>query len=502
MDDLHNNNINPENDNINGSSSAPSDGFNAASTEPEHISNDNMPPENVPPVNNSANQGSPADMRQPTQQYTYTSPAAGYQPGSQYQPPRPPYQGYQSQGAYTYHSGAYSQPNVPVQNAPTPPYAAAVPENSKKHTFSVLTLIACILVSAILATVISSAVTMSIVGKNNTSSGTSSVSGNVNTTITNTSDNYVEAVAKKVQPSVVGIVTKYTYTTQGFFGSNTSEAENEGSGVIYTADGYIITNKHVIDSAVKYGGEVYVYLPSDLETAYKATIIGYDASVDLAVLKIDATNLPLIEIGSSKNLVVGQNAVAVGNPGGMGFIGSVSVGYISGLDRKVTIDSTTMSLIQTDSAINPGNSGGALVDSEGKLIGITNAKLVSEEFEGMGFAIPVDTVTEICDGIIAGKDEPKPYIGVQINTSYTADILKRYGMPAGAVVNSVVDGGPAAQAGIQKGDIIVAIDDTDITSYDILVSAINKHKVGDTVTVRVYRNKDYINLKLTLTANS
>lgn len=362
------------------------------------------------------------------------------------------------------------------------------------------------IVTAILATVISSAVTLSLRDNNDETKSFSYNGGqagnSTNTTITNTSDNYVEAVAAKVGPSVIGIVTKYQYSTQNFFGgSSISEAENEGSGVIYTTDGYIITNKHVIDHALAYNGEVYVYLPNNLETAHKAKIIGYDASVDLAVLKIDATNLPSIEIGSSNDLKVGQNAVAVGNPGGLSFIGSVSVGYISGLNRKVTVDSTTMSLIQTDSAINPGNSGGALVDSEGKLIGITNAKLVSEEFEGMGFAIPVDTVIEICDGIIAGKDEPKPYIGVQINTSYTADILKRYGMPEGAVVNSVVEGGPADKAGIRQYDIIVAVGDTNVTSYDILVSAINKHKVGDTVNVRVYRDGDYINCQVTLTAN-
>ncbi len=435
---------------------------------------------------------------QPSGEYTYQSPAAQ---GSASSSARPQYQGYQTQGSYTYQTSPYSTPSVNV----TPPFANAVPKKEKKSRFSFATLIVCILITAILSSIISIGVSSFVaINKNGTGSvaqsndGLSNFIGNSNTTITNNTDNYVEAVAAKVQPSVVGIVTKYS--EQSFFGG-TSETGSEGSGVIYTSDGYIITNKHVIEKAITYKGEIAVYLHGKLDTPYKATVIGYDSSVDLAVIKIDASNLPAAEIGSSEDLKIGQNAVAVGCPGGLGFMGSVSVGYISGLDRKVSIDSTTMNLIQTDTAINPGNSGGALVDNEGKLIGITNAKLVDEEFEGMGFAIPVDTVTEICNGIIAGKDEPKPYIGVQINTNYTASVLERYGFPAGAVVGSVIDNGPADKAGIRQYDIIVMVDNDNITSYDTLSSAISKHKVGDNVKVKVYRNNKYLNLDVTLTAN-
>ncbi len=375
-----------------------------------------------------------------------------------------------------------------------------------KRSFSFATLIACMIICALLSTVISAAVTMAALGgkdpQNNLtiSNGTNQTNTNTNTTITNTTDNYVEAVAQKVRPSVVAVVCSYSYSN-GFFG-NTSVADSEGSGVIYSKDGYIITNKHVIDYAIgRSNTKVSVYLHNNPDKEYVATIVGYDASIDLAVLKINATDLPAAEFGDSSNLKVGQNAVAVGNPGGLEFAGSVSVGYISGLNRKVSIDSTVMSLIQTDSAINPGNSGGALVDKEGKLIGITNAKLVSEEFEGMGFAIPINKAVEICDNIIAGKDSPKPYIGVNINTAMTADRLNQMDLPQGAYVASVVTGGPADKAGIKANDIIVSIASKNIKNYEQIGSVIKDLKVGEKVSVIVYRNGKYLNLSLTIGTN-
>ncbi len=381
-------------------------------------------------------------------------------------------------------------------------------EGKQKARFSFTTLIVCMLVTALISTVISSVITSA---GNSGSSGSSSgitnllgsgTVGSTDITITDDSTNFVEAVAAKVRPSVVGIVTKYTYTSNNFFGSSSDDLESEGTGVIYSSDGYIITNKHVVDYAIKYGGTVEVYMPDDLSTAIQAEVVGYDAAYDLAVLKIDRTGLNAISIGASESLAVGQRVVAVGNPGGLSFIGSVSVGYISGLNRNITIDSFEMSLIQTDAAINPGNSGGALVDSEGNLIGITNSKIVSEEFEGMGFAIPIDSVVEICTDIITNRDEPKPYIGVEIDTSYTASYLEARGFPAGIVVASVVEDGPADKAGLQKYDLITAADGTEITTYDKLVSVIRKHKVGDQLTLTVYRNGQYLDITITTTASN
>ena len=377
-------------------------------------------------------------------------------------------------------------------------YTAPIKKKSEAH-FSFTTLIVSIIICAIVSSVVSIGGIM-VANSNVTNSPTTNiVGGGTNTTITNNTDNFVEAVAEKVQPSVVGI--SITYSAYNFFGEQSS-TDSSGSGVIYTADGYIITNKHVIDYAISRNGKISVYLPSDMEKSYDAAVVGYDSSTDLAVIKINASNLPAAEIGKSSDLKVGQNVVAVGNPGGLQFMGSVSVGYISGLNRELTIDSMQMTLIQTDTAINPGNSGGALVDDEGKLIGITNAKLVSEDFEGMGFAIPIDKVTDICDQIITGKIEGQPYIGVNINTSYTPEILEGQGFPAGAVVGSVVMNSPAHTAGIKAFDIIVSIDDKATKDYDQLVAAIKAHKVGDKMKVKIYRDSRYIELEVVVGTNN
>lgn len=445
------------------------------------IANETVSPvedEKTANVEQSSPQQPTASFTIPQQQYYSYSPRSQNQPNNNY--------AYQNQAQY--YSNTVTQQPVKVKKS--------------GKNFSFTTLIASVLICAIVSTVISSAVTMlAYDGSNNSAnnSTTNNAGGNKNTTITNTTENFVEAVAEKVQPSVVGITV--TYNSYSFFG-NQSSTDSSGSGVIYTSDGYIITNKHVIDYAISRNAKIGVYLSSDMEKAYDATVIGYDSSTDLAVIKIDANNLPAAEIGKSSDLKIGQNVVAVGTPGGLQFMGSVSVGYISGLNRELTIDSMQMSLIQTDTAINPGNSGGALVDNEGKLIGITNAKLVSEDFEGMGFAIPIDKVTEICDGIITGKGSAQPYIGVNINTSYTAEILESQGLPAGAVVGSVIINSPAANAGIKAFDIIVSVDDKSVKDYNQLVSAIKAHNVGDEMQVKVYREGKYIDLKVIVGTNS
>ncbi len=395
-----------------------------------------------------------------------------------------PQQTEQAYSSYTYQNYSNAQPQ-PVINPQMP---AKKPK--KEGSFSLTTLIASVVICAIISSVLSVGTTIIALNSVDIDAGNNG-GANTNTTITNTTENFVEAVAEKVQPSVVGI--SITYNSYSFFGEQSS-TDSSGSGVIYTADGYIITNKHVIDYAITRNGKISVYLNDDIEKSYEASVVGYDSSTDLAVIKINKTNLPAIEIGKSSDLKVGQNAVAVGSPGGLEFIGSVSVGYISGLNRELTIDSVKMTLIQTDTAINPGNSGGALVDNEGKLIGITNAKLVSEDFEGMGFAIPVDKVTEICDKIIAGTDVSQPYIGVNISNSYTPEILEGQGLPAGAVVASVVPNSPAHNAGIKAFDIIVSIDNVDTKDYDKLVSVIRSHKVGDKMKVKVYRDGRFIDI--------
>ncbi len=324
------------------------------------------------------------------------------------------------------------------------------------------------------------------------SSGTSNVSINVDENMSSIS----QAVAAKCSKSVVGIRT--TTSVQSFFGG-TSESTGEGSGVVYTKDGYIITNYHVVENAISASSasKIEVFFDNASTTPYKASVVGYNVSCDLAVLKIDADNLSAVDVGSSSSLKVGQYVVTIGAPGGLEFMGSVTYGIISGLDRVVSSNSK-IGLIQTDAAINPGNSGGALLDENGKLIGINSSKIVSEEFEGMGFAIPVNSVVEICNGIISNKDKAEPYVGITISEKYTSDVLESYGYPVGAVVLSVADGSNAEKCGIQKGDIITEFNGTEITEYNVFGKVLAKCEPGSSVSVKIYRSGRYYQTKITI----
>ena len=363
-----------------------------------------------------------------------------------------------------------------------------------------------VIAAALLAAVIGAgsgiaAVTLSSRGNNTSTPITSNVSGsNVNINIDETAESVVEAVAEKVTPSVVGIRT--TTSVRSFFGGS-SESTGEGSGVVYSADGYIITNYHVISGAVtnKSGSKIEVFTDTLDSKSYEATVVGYNISTDLAVIKIDATGLTPVEFSDSSKLKVGQYVITVGNPGGLEFMDSVTYGVISGLNRVVSSDSG-VKLIQTDAAINPGNSGGALVNTKGQLVGINSSKIVSEEFEGMGFAIPSNTVAEICKNIIEKQNDPEPYIGVTISEKYTASVLKYYGYPSGAVIASVADGSPADSAGLAKGDIITEFGGTEITEYSMFDSLLQKCKPNDQVNIKIYRNGRYYTTTVTIGSNN
>ena len=406
-------------------------------------------------------------------------------------------------GSYQYN---YTNPNG---NKP--------PKEKKK--FGLGAVIAVAVISALLCGTVSSAGVYGLMQRANASSASSSdtvsqpssTAAAVNQTtinVTESTDSVAEAVAKKCTGSVVGIRVTSTKTNTGFWGQQTqSQSASEGSGVIYTADGYIITNYHVISSAVEnaqYGSiadgtTLQVYLASDPETGVDATVVGYDASADIALLKIDRTGLPAVEIGDSDKLTVGQKTIAIGSPGGLEYMGSVSQGIVSGLNRSITTESgVQMNLIQTDAAINPGNSGGALLDSTGKLIGINNAKMSGTDYDGIGFAIPVNEVVDICDRLIHQEGTQQAYLGVTINTYYTAEQLQMWGYPSGVVVYSVADNSPAAEAGIQAGDIICKINDTAITSYASMISEKNKYNSGDTIKLTIFRNRQSQEVSVTL----
>lgn len=315
-------------------------------------------------------------------------------------------------------------------------------------------------------------------------------------------DNPVVAIASKAGPSIVGV--RVSYLSQNMFGS-LNEADEEGSGIIYKENGYIITNYHVIKSAIKNStAKVVVTLPNS-EDEYEATIIGHDETTDLAVIKIDKTGLTPAEIGKSSDLKVGELAVAIGNPLGQEFAGSVTGGYISALNRKVTTDGRTYKLIQTDAAINPGNSGGALVNSKGQVIGINTVKVGSSSgsattIEGLGFAIPTDDAIPIIEELITNKKIVRPYIGISGITLDKAT-AKLNNLVVGAYIAQVVNESPAQKAGLQKGDVIISVEGTTITSMEELNNIKNTKKIGDVITIKINRTGKEMDMKVTLASD-
>ncbi len=368
----------------------------------------------------------------------------------------------------------------------------------QKRKYSAVVVVVASALAAIIGAVSALAVTFTVNSDSvdiNTTEQKNEIS-NVSINVDETAASIAEAVALKCTDSVVGIRT--TVSVASFFGGS-SESTGEGSGVIYTDDGYIITNYHVISDAISAGNnsKIEVFVSDKNSQSYEAAVVGYNISADLAVLKIDAENLQAVQLGSVDDLKVGQYVVTIGAPGGLEFMGSVTYGIISGLDRVVSADSD-LKLIQTDAAINPGNSGGALLDAEGRLIGINSSKIVAEEFEGMGFAIPVDTVKEKCDKIIARENSPEPYIGISVSERYTAQALAFYGYPAGAVVSSVAEGSPAENAGIARGDIITEFGGTAISEYNVLDELLHDSEPGQKVTVKLYRSGRYYSTEITI----
>ncbi|MBQ9965954.1 MAG: trypsin-like peptidase domain-containing protein [Clostridia bacterium] len=388
---------------------------------------------------------------------------------------------------YSYNSGNYYPPYNPKPKR-------------KKKSYGLGTVVLSVILAAVVGAV-SACFVMPRLSTGNTEKGGSIIPSpnNVNINIDETAQNIVEAVAVKVTPSVVGIRT--TTSVVSFFGGG-NEQMGEGSGVIYSSDGYIITNYHVIADAISNsGGKIEVFLDSDTEKSHTAQVVGYNISTDLAVIKIDAKGLQKAEIGNSDELKLGQYVITVGNPGGLEFMDSVTYGVISGLDRIVSSDSD-LKLIQTDAAINPGNSGGALVNAKGQLVGINSSKIVSEEYEGMGFAIPVKKVIEVCDGIIERENAPEPYVGISISERYTADVLSFYGYPTGAVVLSVAETSPAENAGIRRGDIITKFKGTTLNSYEMFEQLLSECSPGEKVNAEIYRSGKYYSTEITIGSNS
>ena len=313
-------------------------------------------------------------------------------------------------------------------------------------------------------------------------------------------------VVQNCMASVVGIYM--SSTTPTMTGEMAEQDTGAGSGVIITTDGYIVTNNHVVEG----GGNISAYLQDG--TKYPATLIGTDRFSDLAIIKIEAENLPAATLGSSVNTAVGSTVYAIGNPLGL-FTSSVSRGIISGLDRTITIDGVSMTLMQTDAAVNPGNSGGGLFNAEGELIGIVNAKTASVDVEGLGFAIPIDSARPIMiDLMDKGYVTGRPYIGISMQ-----DVSLRYGNGSNygygfgfgydpfSFFNSYVtrvqvmlveEGSAAEEGGVLVNDIITAMDGKEISGTSQFTAMLYEYNVGDTVTITVLRGNETKDLTIVL----
>lgn len=331
-----------------------------------------------------------------------------------------------------------------------------------------------------------------------TSTGTQSVGTQNLVSLNNYSDTATN-VAAKVLPSIVGINVQYTVNSI-FSGSQSAEAE--GSGIILSDDGYILTNNHVVSSSdssayyqVSQANKITVTLYNDT-TEYEAKVVGTDSQTDLAVIKIDKTGLTAAELGNSSDVVVGEFAMAIGNP--LGMQSSVTSGIISAVDREITSDDgTKYNLIQTDAAINSGNSGGALVNSAGQVIGINTLKLEGTSVEGMGFAIPIDSAKPIFEQLISDGKVARPYIGLS-GRDLDEKTAKANNLVEGVYVVSVEAFSGAEKAGIKAGDVIIQIDGKDIKTMDELNEIKNTHKIGDEITLKLNRNGKEMDVKVTL----
>ncbi len=389
----------------------------------------------------------------------------------------------------------FTQPEPPVQ--PEPPIQAA-PKKKKSMGPKLVALSLCF---ALVGGVAGGAgVLWYTSGKSPVNNTSNALMGNrensviaLNSVETGKELTAAEVYAQNVR-STVGITTSIT---TNFWGYQTVNAAS-GSGFIVTDDGYILTNYHVVEDADSITVSMYE------GQTYEAELVGFDASNDVAVLKIEAEGLTPVVLGDSDNLNVGDNVVAIGNPlGELTF--SLTSGAISSLNRNITMSNgSTMNLMQTDCAINSGNSGGALFNMYGEVIGITNAKYSSNgggeaSIDNIGFAIPINLAWEIAQSIIEKGYVSTPYIGVTV--SDVGQQFQNYGLPQGAAVQSVVEGGPAEKAGLQANDIITHIGGEEITGYAQLSQYIREAGVGGQLKLTVFRQGETLEITVTIGEN-
>jgi serine protease Do len=446
------------------------------------------------------------NMNQMPQNEGQRQEAGAQQPGAQ-----PPQQG--QPGAYPYQqpgaSYSYQQPRYQQRPSYYTPYMGNQPtmppmRRPKKHNgWKVAIALVCsfaFLISVIAGVKISALLLQKPGGSGNfvlPQASTNEENMGYLKSVQNSSYESVSDIAEDVGKSVVTIIISISYGSS----FESYKAESLGSGVIIGEEGdkiYIATNYHVIAEA----SDVSIIAGSDDSTTIQAYYQGADADTDLAVIYIKKSDVPesiydqikIATLGDSSTMRLGDLAIAIGSPVDKRFGNSVTAGAISGLERSVTfVDeetnvSQTMTLMQTDAAINPGNSGGALVNGRGEVIGINNAKISSTEVEGMGFAIPSNIAKPVLEQLINYGKVSRPYIGITgTNVIGYQNFAAEYQIVSGVIVISVVDGGPAAIAGLQVYDVILTFNDKTIETFDDLTAAIQEVEIGDTATIEVLR---------------
>lgn len=396
-----------------------------------------------------------------------------------------PYGGYN--GSNSYNQNQYGYSNAKPKKAKK--VKVKKPKKSASRGFVVGTLIVAVAATAALS--FGGGLAYSKLSNSGGNMNVNRVAASATDVDTNRIEGTATSVVQKAADSVVEITTESVVT--GSF-NRQYVSSGAGSGVIISEDGYIVTNNHVIDGA----NSIKVTL-RDGQTSYDAQLIGTDAANDIALLKVDATDLTAATFGDSSTLAVGDYVVAIGNPlGQLG--GTVTDGIISALAREVTIDEQNMTLLQTNAEINPGNSGGGLFDANGNLIGIVNAKSSATEVEGIGFAIPINNVFDIIDdlknyGYVTGEVD----LGMEFVDINSTETAFYYGVNnTGCYILSVVNGSNADNSGFRAGDLIKSVDGTEVSSTADINAIIGDKEVGDKVKFSVYRNNKTLDLELTL----
>lgn len=373
------------------------------------------------------------------------------------------------------HFGSFN--NTEIYNNPYVYQDAKI--KRKKGTGRFATIMAVALTCSVLGGAVGGAVTYTtmkntkapITQQKNTSSGNAVIAP------TATGGINIPEIVTKVSPAVVGVSTKSVSTN--IFGFNNEPQEGIGSGFIFSEEGYVLTNFHVISGA----NQVKVIFNNGKEV--NAKIVNYNQQSDLAVLKItDKVDLPgVATLGDSESLQVGEQVVAIGNPLGKEYLGSVTTGIVSAVSRDVEIDGKKMNLIQTDTAINPGNSGGPLINSRGEVIGINTAKLSGNGIEGIGFSIPINDVSSKLENLV----KQKITLGITVQ-NVTKEMAEKYNVPVGVYITNVANFSIAQKGGLQPGDVIIKFDGKKVETVEELNKIKDSHKDGDTIPIEFVRN--------------